>query len=281
MAILNGKEVSKTLNLRLKKEVEALKVLHRAPKLSIILVGENPASLSYIKGKLKASKRVGIEAELHQLEETVSQDEVISLIQSLNNDDTVDGMILQLPIPKHLDERLLIDAISRHKDADGFHTINQGRLYQSLSGMVPATPLGIMTLIDHNKIDLKGMNAVVIGRSNIVGFPIARLLMDRGATITVCHSKTKDIAIHTKQADIIVVAVGRPKMLKEYMVKEDVIIIDVGINRVDGKLVGDADFENLEQKASFITPVPGGVGPMTIHGLLSNTVKLYKMHVKI
>ena len=281
MSLLKGKDVAVELNNALKVEIDTICSNKRKPKLAIVLVGNHPASLSYIKGKLSAAKSVGIIAELYQLEETSKQSDVLDVIEKLNNDDEVDGMILQLPLPKHLDERLLIDAISQHKDADGFHTMNQGMLYQSLSGIVPATPLGIIKLLEHYQIDVKGLNAVIIGRSNIVGFPVARLLMDRGATITVCHSKTKDLTSHTLAADIIVVAVGKAKTLKEEMVKQGVIIIDVGINRVDGKLVGDVDFETVHKKASWITPVPKGVGPMTIHGLLSNTLTLYKMHVKI
>lgn len=281
MADLKGKEIALQLNEKLKLEVLELTKIHRAPKLAIILVGNHPASLSYIKGKLSAAKAVGIIAELHQLDENTSQENVLKTIQVLNDDHDVDGMILQLPLPDHLNERNLIDAISQNKDADGFHTINQGKLYQSLEGIVPATPLGIIKLIDEYSIDVKGMNAVIIGRSNIVGFPIARLLMDRGATITICHSKTQDISMYTKQADIIVIAVGRPKLLTSDMVKDGSIVIDVGINRVDGKLVGDADYETLRHKTNWITPVPKGVGPMTIHGLLSNTLSLYKLHVKI
>ena len=281
MSLLKGKDVAVELNNALKVEIDKICLNKRKPKLAIILVGNHPASLSYIKGKLSAAKSVGIITELFQLEETSKQPDVLEVIEKLNNDDEVDGMILQLPLPKHLDERLLIDAISQHKDADGFHTVNQGRLYQSLSGIVPATPLGIIKLLEYYQIDVKGLNAVIIGRSNIVGFPVARLLMDRGATITVCHSKTKDLTSHTLAADIIVVAVGKAKMLKEEMVKQGVIVIDVGINRVDGKLLGDVDFEAIHKKASWITPVPKGVGPMTIHGLLSNTLTLYKMHVKI
>jgi methylenetetrahydrofolate dehydrogenase (NADP+)/methenyltetrahydrofolate cyclohydrolase len=281
MNILNGKETSITLNDALKDEIKTLTKDERQPKLAVILVGNHPASLSYIKGKLKAASRVGIETELFQLGNDASNDDVLAVIENLNKDDAVDGMILQLPLPKQLHERKLIEAISQYKDADGFHTFNQGNLYQSIPGIVPATPLGIMKLLKAYDINVSGMNAVVIGRSNIVGFPTARLLMDRGATVTICHSKTKNIDMYTKEADIIVVAVGKPNMLMGNMIKKDAIIIDVGINRVNGKLIGDANFESIKDRTSWITPVPGGVGPMTIHGLLSNTVELYKKHVKI
>jgi methylenetetrahydrofolate dehydrogenase (NADP+)/methenyltetrahydrofolate cyclohydrolase len=187
---------------------------------------------------------------------------------------------LQLPISKHLDDSVLIDMISKDKDADGFHVINQGYLYQKKKTIYPATPKGIMTMLKAYDINLLGMNAVVIGRSNIVGFPVARLLMDQGATITVCHSKTKDISMFTKKADIIVVAAGRPHILTKDMVNKGAIVVDVGVNRVDGKLIGDADFEDLKEVCSYLTPVPGGVGPMTIHSLLENTFELYLEHIK-
>lgn len=281
MILLDGKKVSKERNLKLKEDIQkAVETYKRPPKLAIILVGNNPASLSYVKGKNKACKLVGIENDMYHLDENISEKELRNLIISLNQDDTVDGILLQLPIPKHLDEDMFIDLIKREKDADGFHVINQGYLYQKKKTIYPATPKGIMTLLDTYEIDPKGMRAVVIGRSNIVGFPVARLLMDRGATITVCHSKTKDLGYHTRQADIIVAAVGKPKIVTKDMVKPGAVIIDVGVNRVDGKLIGDVDFHQLEDVASYMTPVPGGVGPMTIHSLLENTFELYMEHVK-
>jgi methylenetetrahydrofolate dehydrogenase (NADP+)/methenyltetrahydrofolate cyclohydrolase len=281
LILLDGKKVSKERNLKLKEDIQkAVETYKRPPKLAIILVGNNPASLSYVKGKNKACKLVGIENDMYHLDENISEKELRNLIISLNQDDTVDGILLQLPIPKHLDEDMFIDLIKREKDADGFHVINQGYLYQKKKTIYPATPKGIMTLLDTYEIDPKGMRAVVIGRSNIVGFPVARLLMDRGATITVCHSKTKDLGYHTRQADIIVAAVGKPKIVTKDMVKPGAVIIDVGVNRVDGKLIGDVDFHQLEDVASYMTPVPGGVGPMTIHSLLENTFELYMEHVK-
>jgi len=281
LILLDGKKVSKERNLKLKEDIQkAVETYKRPPKLAIILVGNNPASLSYVKGKNKACKLVGIQNDMYHLDENISENELKDLITILNNDDQVDGILLQLPIPKHLDEDMFIDLIKREKDADGFHVINQGYLYQKKKTIYPATPKGIMTLLDTYEIDLKGMHAVVIGRSNIVGFPVARLLMDRGATITVCHSKTKDLGYHTRQADIIVAAVGKPKIVTKDMVKPGAVIIDVGVNRVDGKLIGDVDFHALEDVASYMTPVPGGVGPMTIHSLLENTFELYIKHVK-
>lgn len=280
MILLDGKSVSRKRNLELKAKIEkAITTYKRAPKLAIILVGDNPASLSYVKGKKKACELVGIINEMYHLSANISENELKSLIEKLNDDESVDGILLQLPIPDHLNDDLLIDLISKDKDADGFHVVNQGYLYQKKKTIYPATPKGIMTLLRTYNIDVLGMNAVIIGRSNIVGFPVARLLMDQGATITVCHSKTKDVGFHTRNADIIVVAAGRPHMLKKDMVKDGAIVIDVGVNRVDGKLIGDADFDDISDKCSFLTPVPGGVGPMTIHSLLENTFELYMNHV--
>lgn len=281
MILLDGKSISKKRNLVLKEKIEETNLRYkRTPKLAIILVGDNPASLSYVKGKKKACDLVGIKHELFHLNKDVSESEITNLINELNQDTHVDGILLQLPLPNHLNEDVLIDLISQEKDADGFHVINQGYLYQKKKTIYPATPKGIMTLLKSYDIDVKGMHAVVIGRSNIVGFPVARLLMDQGATITVCHSKTKDVAFHTLNADIIVVAAGKVHMLTKNMVKPGTIVVDVGVNRVDGKLVGDADFDDLKEICSHITPVPGGVGPMTIHSLLENTYELYLKHIK-
>ena len=211
--------------------------------------------------------------------EDVSYEDVLNLIHHLNNNPLVDGMILQLPIPKHLDENSLIDAISKDKDADGFHVVNQGNLYQKKPTIYPATPKGIMTLLKHYDISISGKDAVVVGRSNIVGFPIARLLMDQGATITVCHRQTKDLKAHTINADILVVASGKPHLITKDMVKVGAVVIDVGVNRVDGKLIGDVDFDEIKDIASYITPVPKGVGPMTINALIENTYELYLKHI--
>lgn len=279
MILLDGKGTAERLNEALKKRIEeAVNIYGRKPKLDVILVGDHPASISYIRGKEKASKQVGMDYELHHLPEDVTQQALEDLIDKLNLDKKVDGILLQLPISKHLDDVTLIDRIDKGKDADGFHVMNQGNMYQKRKATYPATPKGIMMLLDAYHIDVKGMNATVIGRSNIVGFPVARLLMDRNATITVCHSKTKDIKAHTINADIIIAAVGVPKMLKKDMVKPGAIIIDVGINRVDGKLVGDVDFEALKDVVGYMTPVPKGVGPMTICALMDNTFALYLAH---
>lgn len=280
MILLDGYRVANERNQELKLKIDQYTNQGmRSPHLAIILIGQNPASLSYVKGKGKACEVAGIKHTLHRLDEDVSYDQVLNLIQTLNQDPDVDGMILQLPIPKHLDENTLIDAISKDKDADGFHVINQGNLYQKKPTIHPATPKGIMTLLKHYQINPSGLDAVIVGRSNIVGFPVARLLMDQGATITVCHRQTKDLAAHTRNADLLVVASGKSHLITKDMVKQGVIVIDVGVNRVNGKLVGDVDFEEVKELASYITPVPKGVGPMTINALLENTYELYLKHL--
>jgi len=281
MILLDGKKTAEQRNLVLKKYINTYEEKgFRKPSLAIILIGNNPASESYVKGKGKACELVGIEHQLFRLEDKVTQSEVSDLIEKLNVDPLVDGMILQLPIPKHLDDTQLIDLISKDKDADGFHVMNQGNLYQKRKTIQPATPKGIMSLLAAYDIDVLGMHAVIVGRSNIVGFPVARLLMDKGATITVCHTKTKDIGQHTKQADLIVAAAGRPLMITRDMVKEGAVIVDVGVNRVDNKLVGDVDFDGIKALVSYMTPVPKGVGPMTINALLENTFELYVKHIQ-
>jgi len=280
MILLDGFKVASERNLELKKKTEEDNALyHRPPHLAIILIGNNAGSESYVKGKAKACEVAGIKHSLYRFEDTVGEELVADLIEKLNQDTTVDGMILQLPIPNHLNENKLIDLISKDKDADGFHVVNQGNLYQKRETIHPATPKGIMTLLKSYHINVSGMDAVIVGRSNIVGFPVARLLMDQGATITVCHRQTKDLSFHTKQADLLVVASGKANLVTKDMVKPGAIVIDVGVNRVDGKLVGDVDFEHVKEIASYITPVPKGVGPMTINALLENTYQLYLMHV--
>jgi methylenetetrahydrofolate dehydrogenase (NADP+)/methenyltetrahydrofolate cyclohydrolase len=280
--ILDGKKVALDRNLLLKEKIETdFKIYGRVPNLSIIVVGDNPASLSYVKGKGAACELVGIDHKLYHLEEKISEEKLIALIETLNKNVHVDGMILQLPLPNHLNETKLIDLISKDKDADGFHVYNQGYLYQKKPCIKPATPKGIMSLLESYNIHISGMDAVIVGRSNIVGFPVARLLMDQGATITVCHRQTKDLKAHTLNADLLVVASGKPNLITADMVKEGAIVIDVGVNRVDGKLCGDVDFDSVSKIASWITPVPKGVGPMTINALLENTYELYLSHVKL
>lgn len=279
MILLDGRKVSRERNKLLKEKIEQYTENNRNPKLSIVLVGDDPASLSYVRGKLKACKSVGIIDDLHHLDENVEEKVVVDLITKLNNDETVDGIILQLPVPKHLNSDMLINLISEKKDADGFHIINQGKLYQKRKTIKPATPKGVMALLEHYDINIRGLNVCMIGRSNIVGFPAAKLLLDAGATITICHLATKDLGFHTRQADMIVASAGVAHLVKRDMVKEGAIIVDVGVNKLDDKLVGDVDFENVKDLVSYISPVPGGVGPMTINSLLENTFELYLDHI--
>ena len=270
--ILDGRKTANILNERL---LEKVKKLDHKPHLEIILIGDNPASHSYVKSKLSSVNKVGMSVNINYLDKTIDEESVYNLIQKFNNDDNVTGILLQLPIPKHLNSERLIESISFTKDVDGFHTFNQGLLFQNKKGIRPATPLGVIMLLDFYGISLKGMDALVIGRSQIVGTPMAKMLLDNDASVSIVHSKTKDLKHYTKYADIIVVAAGSPKLINKDMVKEGVIIIDVGINKVDGKLVGDADFLDLKDKASYITPVPGGVGPMTIASLAENLYEAY------
>lgn len=275
--LLDGKKLAKRIKDNLKIEVDKLKENGINPKLAVIMVGNDPASSVYVKNKSKACKNVGVEFEEFLLDENIEEKELFDLIDKLNSDEKITGILLQAPIPKHLDINKAFERISFEKDVDGFNPINVGKLSIGVDSFISCTPYGIMKLLDEYNIDLEGKNAVVLGRSNIVGKPMAQCLLSKNATVTICHSKTKDISEITKRADIVIAAIGKPKFLKEDMVKENAIIIDVGINRMeDGSLVGDADFENVKKKAQYITPVPGGVGPMTIAMLMYNVVKAAK-----
>ncbi|NME36109.1 MULTISPECIES: bifunctional methylenetetrahydrofolate dehydrogenase/methenyltetrahydrofolate cyclohydrolase FolD [Fusobacterium] len=279
MNILDGKKYSEKILNNIKLQIEKLESLgKRKPGLAVIMVGENPASKIYVNSKVKACEKVGIYSEKITLPEDITQEGLLEEIEKLNNNKNIDGILVQLPLPKHLEEEKICNAIATEKDVDGFKAENLGKIVLGKEdGLVPCTPQGIMYLLDTiENINLYGMNAVVIGRSNIVGKPIAALLINRGATTIVCNSKTKNIEELLKNADIIVAALGKAKFVTENMVKEGAIVIDVGINRIDGKLYGDVDFENVSKKTSYITPVPGGVGPMTIAMLLNNTIKAYK-----
>ncbi len=276
--LISGKVVSAKIKGDILGEVKELKLKGIQPKLSVIIVGDDPASKRYVKGKHNDCIECEILSEIIELEETVSEEELLSNIQKLNDDDSVDGVLVQLPLPKHIDEYKVINAINPAKDVDGFCAINVGNLYLGKDCFMPCTPKGCIDLLDFYNIDIKGKNAVVIGRSNIVGKPVAALLTKRDATVTITHSKTKDIKNITKNADIIIVAIGKRAFLTADMVKEGAVVIDVGINvNENGKLCGDADFDNLINKVSMITPVPGGVGLMTRVNLLKNTVKSAKM----
>ncbi|AQW81687.1 bifunctional 5,10-methylene-tetrahydrofolate dehydrogenase / 5,10-methylene-tetrahydrofolate cyclohydrolase [Campylobacter pinnipediorum subsp. pinnipediorum] len=275
MKILDGKISSANAKEQIKHETEVLKNIGVEPALAVILVGENKASQTYVASKEKACMQTGIKSIIHRLPESTTQSELLALINVLNLDDGVDGILVQLPLPKHIDTNTVLENIRCDKDVDGFHAINVGKLASGFKdGFVPCTPLGIMNMLNEYNIDPAGKNAVIIGRSNIVGKPMASLLLNANATITITHSKTKNLKEICKNADIIVAAIGKPNFVTKDMVKDGAIVIDVGINRLDdGSLCGDVDFKNVAEKTSYITPVPGGVGPMTIAMLLKNTIK--------
>ena len=277
MTLLDGKKTSNDIKLSLKNEIELLiQKYGRAPHITIILIGEVEASHIYVRNKLKACKLIGMQATLIKKEKNITTSELIEIINNLNNDDNVDGIIVQLPLPKHIDEQLIINTINAEKDVDGFGIINKGRLFSGLPCLKSATPFGIIKLLEDYNIDCTGKEAVIIGRSNIVGKPMSIMLLDKNATVTICHSKTKNLSEITKKADILVVAIGKAKFVTKEMVKDNAVVIDVGMNRDEFGLCGDVDFENVKEKVSFITPVPGGVGPLTIAMLLYNTVEAFK-----
>lgn len=272
--VINGKELAAKIRAELKVKVDDLKKQGIEPKLAVIMVGNDSASAVYVRNKSKACDEIGISFEEFILPEETTREELLGLIEELNNRKDVHGILLQSPIPKHLDIREAFNAIDYRKDVDGFHPINVGKLAIGEDSFVSCTPSGVMKMLEENNIEIQGKNAVVIGRSNIVGKPLAQLLLNANATVTTCHSKTQNISEITKQADILVAALGKAKFVTADMVKDGAVVIDVGINRnEEGKLVGDVDFENVEPKASYITPVPGGVGPMTIAMLMTNVVK--------
>ena len=282
MTILDGKELSNKVKAEVKVEVEELiKNESITPGLAVILVGSDAASATYVASKAKSCKNAGIYSVVHEMPESITEDELLETIKRMNENPNLDGILVQLPLPKHIDTTTVLEAIDPLKDVDGFHPYNVGRMVSNLDTFLPATPFGIMRMFQEYEIELSGKNVVVIGSSDIVGKPMASLLTNAKATVTVCNSRTKDLKAHTLAADIVVIAVGVPYLLKEDMISEGAIVIDVGINRLDtGKLVGDADFENIKDKCSFITPVPGGVGPMTIGMLLKNTIKAAKLRKK-
>ena len=273
MKILDGKAVSLKVKESVKVRADELKKFGVEPTLAVVLVGEDKASQTYVRAKEKACNKYGIKSVAHRLSENTTQNELLALINVLNLDDSIHGILVQLPLPKHIDTNVVLAAIDPRKDVDGFHAVNVGKLVSGLDGFVPCTPLGVMEILKEYGIDVAGLNAVVIGRSNIVGKPMANLLLNASATVTVTHSKTKNLKEICKNADLIVAAIGKPFFLKADMVKDGAVVVDVGINRLDdGRLVGDVDFEEVAPKCSYITPVPGGVGPMTIAMLLNNTI---------
>ncbi|MDR0978345.1 MAG: bifunctional methylenetetrahydrofolate dehydrogenase/methenyltetrahydrofolate cyclohydrolase FolD [Lachnospiraceae bacterium] len=275
--IINGKEVAMNVRKSLKTEVDLLRANGIIPKFAVIMVGDNSASKIYIKNKTNACNELGIECEEYILSETTNMEELLDLINSLNKRNEISGILLQSPIPKHLDIDKAFKAISPSKDVDGFNPENVGKLCLNQDCFISCTPNGVMKLLEEYKIDIEGKNAVVIGRSNIVGKPMLQCLLNKNATVTICHSKTKNLTEITKKADILVAAIGKPNFVTKDMVKEDAVVIDVGINRMeDGSICGDVDFKNVSDVCSYITPVPGGVGPMTVAMLMSNIVKAVK-----
>ena len=282
MQLIDGKSLASKVQNSVATEVEKLKQEKNiVPGLAVIVVGDDPASHAYVTMKEKSCKKVGFYSIVHKMPDTISQDEIIETIEMMNNNPRIDGILIQLPLPSHIDTDKILEVVDPKKDVDGFHSYNVGRLVSNLDSFVACTPLGVMKMFEAYDIDLQGKDVCVVGASNIVGKPMASLLLNADATVTITHIHTKDLSAHTKQADIVIVGVGVPGLIKEDMIKEGAIVIDIGINRIaDGSLVGDVDFAAVSPKCSFITPVPGGVGPMTISMLLSNTLKAAKARLK-
>jgi methylenetetrahydrofolate dehydrogenase (NADP+) / methenyltetrahydrofolate cyclohydrolase len=272
--IIDGTTIARAIRVQWKARAEALSQRGVTPGLAVVLVGDNPASRVYVRNKIKACAENSVHSELHEFPATVAQETVLSRVEALAVDPKIHGILVQLPLPAHFDNGALLEAIPVEKDADGFHLYNLGALVVGDTVFPPCTPYGVMCLLDYLQIPIEGQNAVVVGRSNIVGKPMALMLLARSATVSICTSKTRDLSLYTRLADILVVATGKPKLITGAMVKEGAVVIDVGINRLpDGKLAGDVDFDSVKQRAGWITPVPGGVGPMTITMLLANTVQ--------
>ncbi len=278
MILLNGKELARKIQGEVTKEVELLKQASITPGLAVILIGNDPASMVYVKKKAEACKEVGIYSVVHEMPENIKEEAILNTIKLMNENSNINGILVQLPLPKHINQTKILETIDPKKDVDGFHPFNMGRLVLGLNGFVPCTPLGVMKMFEEYKIELQGKDVCVIGASNIVGKPMAALLLNENATVDICHIYTKNLKEHTKRADIVIVGVGKAGLITEDMIKEGAIVVDIGINRLDnGKLVGDVDFEKVSKKCSYITPVPGGVGPMTIAMLMSNTIKATKL----
>ena len=275
--IIDGKLVAGAIRANIKEQVEAYKAsTGKEIGLAVVLVGDDPASAIYVRNKIKACEEVGIKSFAYKYEADMQEEELVNLVEKLNNDDDIHGILVQLPLPKHINEERIVALVSEDKDVDGFSEKSIGRLVQGKPCFRSCTPYGVMKLLEYYDIDVSGKNAVVIGRSNNVGKPMAMMLLEKNATVTICHSRTKNIAEITKQADILVSAVGRAHFVTADMVKEGAVVVDIGMNKLDGKTVGDVDFENVSKKTSYITPVPGGVGPMTITMLMANTLQAVK-----
>ena len=277
MTILDGKALAAKIRKEVKQEIHTLQGEGITPGLAVILVGDDPASKTYVSMKEKACEEANIYSIVHKMPTSISEDKILEILDMTNKNDYIDGILVQLPLPPHVDTNKIIEAIDHDKDVDGFHPFNVGRLVLGLDSFVPCTPLGVMRILEEYKIDPKGKDVCIVGASDIVGKPMLSLLLNANATVDICHIYTKDLKAHTKKADIVIVGVGKAELITEDMVKDGAIVIDIGINRLEnGKLVGDVDFKNVSPKCSYITPVPGGVGPMTIAMLISNTLKAAK-----
>ncbi|MGL2912712.1 bifunctional methylenetetrahydrofolate dehydrogenase/methenyltetrahydrofolate cyclohydrolase FolD [Helicobacter pylori] len=274
VVLLDGQALAYDIEKDLKNKIQIITAqTHKRPKLAVILVGKDPASITYVNMKIKACQRVGMDFDLKTLQENITEAELLSLIKDYNTDQNISGVLVQLPLPRHIDTKMILEAIDPNKDVDGFHPLNIGKLCTQKESFLPATPMGVMRLLEHYHIEIKGKDVVIIGASNIIGKPLSMLMLNAGASVSVCHILTKDISFYTQNADIVCVGVGKPDLIKASMLKKGAVVVDIGINHLnDGRIVGDVDFTNAQKVAGFITPVPKGVGPMTIVSLLENTL---------
>lgn len=274
VVLLDGQALAYDIEKDLKHKIQIIHTqTHKRPKLAVILVGEDPASITYVNMKIKACERVGMDFDLKTLQENITEAELLSLIKDYNTDQNISGVLVQLPLPRHIDTKMILEAIDPNKDVDGFHPLNIGKLCTQKESFLPATPMGVMRLLKHYHIEIKGKDVAIIGASNIIGKPLSMLMLNAGASVSVCHILTKDISFYTQNADIVCVGVGKPDLIKASMLKKGAVVVDIGINHLnDGRIVGDVDFTNAQKVAGFITPVPKGVGPMTIVSLLENTL---------
>ncbi len=274
VVLLDGQALADNIEKDLKNKIQIITVqTHKRPKLAVILVGKDPASITYVNMKIKACQRVGMDFDLKTLQEDITEAELLSLIKDYNTDQNISGVLVQLPLPRHIDSKMVLEAIDPNKDVDGFHPLNIGKLCTQKESFLPATPMGVMHLLKHYHIEIKGKDVAIIGASNIIGKPLSMLMLNAGASVSVCHILTKDISFYTQNADIVCVGVGKPDLIKASMLKKGAVVVDIGINHLnDGRIVGDVDFTNVQKVAGFITPVPKGVGPMTIVSLLENTL---------
>ncbi len=274
VVLLDGQALAYDIEKDLKNKIQTIHTqTHKSPKLAVILVGKDPASITYVNMKIKACQRVGMDFDLKTLQEDITEAELLSLIKDYNTDQNISGVLVQLPLPRHIDTKMILEAIDPNKDVDGFHPLNIGKLCTQKESFLPATPMGVMRLLKHYHIEIKGKDVAIIGASNIIGKPLSMLMLNAGASVSVCHILTKDISFYTQNADIVCVGVGKPDLIKASMLKKGAVVVDIGINHLnDGRIVGDVDFNNAQKVAGFITPVPKGVGPMTIVSLLENTL---------